>query len=388
MAQAGMNRQDVAIATIIVSIAGSVATGLWANLPLGLAPSMWSNAFFSFVVVRHMGFSWAAALGIMLGSGMIILVLGALHVREWVTNSIADDIKVGLQAAFGLFLCQIALGQAMPSPAIWSASVEPSIILAIATLGTFVLIWRCVSGALIISILLSGAIFAVLTRHGATSMVALLSPVLPRWPHHTALAIDISSLWARPLQAALALAFVTFNECVGLVATTVTVARAAHIEMSGKSARAAYISDSLATLLGSLVGTATVSPYVESVAGVRAGGRTGLTALVAATGFAATLFFSPLISSIPPAATTPALLVLGTLMFWGGVRIAFWTWARVLVVTTMVVVICMFGDLVSALAAGAATYLMANWNIASAQRPTLVACGFFVLAWAIAQLMP
>ncbi|WP_084579445.1 NCS2 family permease [Sphingomonas azotifigens] len=388
MAQAGMDREDVAIATIIVSIVGSVATGLWANLPLGLAPSMWSNAFFSFVVVRHMGFPWPAALGIMLGSSLIILALGALHVREWMTNSIADDIKIGLQAAFGLFLCQIGLSQAMPPPAAWSAPVAPAIILTFVTLGTFVLAWRGVSGALIISVLLTWAIFAVLTRHGATDMVTLLSPVLPHWPYKTAFAINVSSLSACPLQAALALAFVTFNECVGLVATTVTVARAAHIEMSGKSARAAYVSDSLATLLGSLVGTATVSPYVESVAGVKTGGRTGLTALVAAAGFAATLFFIPLISAIPPAATTPTLLVLGVWMFCDGMKIALWTWARLLVVTTMVVITSMFGDLVSALAGGAAAYLIVNWNIAGAHRTTLVVCGFFVLAWAIAQRMP
>lgn len=388
MAQAGMDRADVAIATIIVSIFGSVATGLWANLPIGLAPSMWSNAFFSFVVVRHMGFPWPAALGIMLGSGMIILALGALHVREWVTSSIADDIKVGLQAAFGLFLCQIALGQAMPSPVAWSAPVAPAVVLTFATLGTFLLIWRGVSSALIISILLSGAIFAVLTRHDAPDMVTLLSPALPHWPYRTAFAIDISALSACPLRAGLALAFVTFNECVGLVATTVTVARAAHIEMTGKTARAAYVSDSLATLLGSLLGTATVSPYVESVAGVRTGGRTGLTALVAAAGFVATLFFIAFISSIPPAATTPALLVLGLLMFCDGVRIAPRTWVRFLVVTTMVAVTFAFGDLVSALAAGAATYLMANWNTARTHRPTLVVCGFFVVSWGITQLMP
>ncbi|MBJ7403525.1 MAG: NCS2 family permease [Bradyrhizobium sp.] len=387
MAQAGMDRSDVAIATIIVSIAGSMATGLLANLPLGLAPSMGSNAFFAYVIVGQMGLSWQAGLAIMLGSGVIVLLLGVAGIRERLTRGIPDDMKIGLNAAFGVFLCRIAVSQIGLSAGPDSRSDAGLILLLVAAIpATFVLAARRTPGALIGSVLVTATICELVSGRGMANMFAVLLPVWPHWPLHTAFALDLGPLAAKPLEGLIALAFVTFNECVGLIATTVTVTRTAGLEIAG-SVRAAYMSDASATVLGGLLGTASVSPYIESVAGVEAGGRTGLTAIVASVGFIATLFFSPLFSSIPPVATTPALMTLGGLMAWRSIgELAAKDMVSAIMSVTMAVAALLSGNLTDALALGMIVYLVARWHAGIVSRPARVFCILFVATWAVSKL--
>lgn len=387
MAQAGMDPSDVAIATIVVSIAGSVAVGLLANLPLGLAPSMGSNAFFAFVIVGQMGLSWQAGLAIMLVSGVIVLLLGIAGIRERLTQGIPDDVKIGLNVAFGLFLCRIAVNQiGLASGGDARPDAAVIIVLLAAIPATFVLAARRTPAALIGSVLLTAAILALLSGRGAVDAFAALLPVWPHWPGHTAFALDFNSLTAKPLEGLVALAFVTFNECVGLIATTVTVTRAAGLEIAG-SARAAYLSDASATVLGGLLGTASVSPYIESVAGVEAGGRTGLTAIVVGIGFIATLFFTPLFSSIPPVATTPALMTLGGLMAWRSIgELAARDINSAMPSVAMAAVALVSGNLTDALALGMIVYLAARWRAGGVSRPARLFCILFVAAWAVSKL--
>ncbi|WP_128923192.1 NCS2 family permease [Bradyrhizobium guangxiense] len=385
MAQAGMDSSDVAIATIVVSIAGSMATGLLANLPLGLAPSMGSNAFFAYVIVGQMGLSWQAGLAIMLGSGVIVLLLGVAGIRERLTQGIPDDMKIGLNAAFGFFLCRIAVSQIGLAAGPDARPDAGLILLLLAIPATFVLAARRTPGALIGSVLVTATIFELASGRGVANALAALLPVWPHWPRHTAFALDFGPLIAKPLVGLIALAFVTFNECVGLIATTVTVTRAAGQESAG-GMRAAYVSDASATVLGGLLGTASVSPYIESVAGVEAGGRTGLTAIVASLGFIATLFFTPLFSSIPPVATTPALMTLGGLMAWRSIgELAAKDIVSVITSVTMAGIALVSGNLTDALALGMIVYLAARWHGGSISQPARLFCILFVAAWVVSK---
>jgi len=386
MAHAGMNRADVASATILVAIVGCMAMGILANLPLGLAPSMGSNSFFAFVLVGQMGLSWQAGLTVMLGCGLTIFMLGLLGIRERMTRGIPHDLKIGLNLAFGLFLCRIAVAQA---GFLSGLDTRPDgrliAVLLVATIATFGLAARRIPGTVILSVLLTTFAYAFASTQTTPGWPALLLPAWPHWPRETAFAIDVGLLAANPLEAFVALAFVTFNECVGLIATTLTVTRSAGLDLAG-GVRAAYLSDASATVLGALLGTATVSPYVESIAGVEAGGRTGLTAMTAGAGFVATLFFIPLFSSIPPIATTPALILLGGLMALRSIgQLAGEDLASLTTSAAMGGVALASGNLADALAAGMVAYLVTRWQTGGMSWLARSLYLLFVIVWSVSK---
>ena len=317
LGDAGMDKGAVFVATCVASAVGTLVMGLYANYPLALAPGMGLNAYFTYGVVKGLHYSWEVALGAVFISGVLFMVLSLTRVREWIVDAIPQSQKMAISAGVGLFLGIIALKNAgivvaSPDTFVTLGNLKaPPTLLAI---GGFLLMValdaRKVPGAIIIAILVTtvvGILFGVSPFLGVAS---LPPPVAP-----TFLKLDIGgALNAGVLVIVFAFFFVDLFDNTG---TLVGVAhRAGLIRKDGHIPRLlrVFVADSTATLVGSLLGTSTVTSYIESAAGVRAGGRTGLVGVVVAILFLLTLFFAPLAETVPAYATAPALLYVACLM--------------------------------------------------------------------------
>jgi AGZA family xanthine/uracil permease-like MFS transporter len=317
LADAGMDRGAVFVATCIGTAIGTLIMGLYANYPLALAPGMGLNAYFTYGVVKGMHYSWEIALGAVLISGVLFLILSLLKLREWIVDSIPQSLKMAISAGIGLFLGIIALHAAgiitgSPDTLVTLGDMKaPGTILAvIGFLAIVALDARGVPGAIIISVLgvtAIGVALGVSPFGGIASSPPSLAP--------TFLKLDLSgALNAGVVVIIFAFFFVDLFDNTG---TLVGVAhRAGLIDRDGKIPRLnrVFIADSVATICGSLLGTTTVTSYIESAAGVRAGGRTGLVGVVVAILFLLSLFLSPLAGTVAAYATAPALLYVACLM--------------------------------------------------------------------------
>ena len=317
LSDAGMDRGAVFVATCIGTAIGTLIMGLYANYPLALAPGMGLNAYFTYGVVKGMHYSWEIALGAVLISGILFLILSLIRLREWIVDAIPSSLKMAISAGIGLFLGIIALHNAgivtaSPDTLVTLGDVKaPSVILAVCGfLAIVALDAKRIPGAIIISVLgvtIVGIAIGLSPFGGIASTPPSLAP--------TFLKLDLKgALDAGLIAIIFAFFFVDLFDNTG---TLVGVAhRAGLIEKDGKIPRLSrvFIADSTATICGSLLGTTTVTSYIESAAGVRAGGRTGLVGVVVAILFLLSLFFSPLAGSVAAYATAPALLYVACLM--------------------------------------------------------------------------
>jgi len=317
LADAGMDIGAVFVATCVASAIGTLIMGLYANYPLALAPGMGLNAYFTYGVVKGMHYSWEVALGAVFLSGILFLILSLTRVREWIVDAIPRSQKMAISAGIGLFLAIIALknaGIVAASPetfvTLGDVKAAPALLAALCFLVMIALDALRVPGSIIIAILgttILGILLGVSQPGGIVSMPPSLAPTL--------LALDIKgALNIGLLTIVFAFFFVDLFDNTG---TLVGVAhRAGLVGPDGKipRLRKVFIADSTATLAGSLLGTSTVTSYIESAAGVRAGGRTGLVGVVVAALFLLSLFFSPLAKTVPAYATAPALLFVACLM--------------------------------------------------------------------------
>ena len=319
LSAAGMPKDSVFVATCLAAAFGSAMMGLVANYPLALAPGMGLNAYFAFSVVlgSNGAVTWQAALGAVFISGLIFLILSVLPVREWIINSIPQSLKMAIGAGIGLFLGIIALQAAgivvdHPNTLVTLGNLHaPSTVLAVLGFFLMVALDRLrVPGAIIIAILATtavGILFGVSEFNGVFSAPPSLAPTFLQMDLAAALNLGLFAIVFTFL-------FVDFFDNTG---TLIGVAhRAGLIGPDGRIPRLgrALISDSSAAMVGAALGTSTTTSYIESAAGVKAGGRTGLTAVVVAALFLAALFLAPLASTIPPYATAPALLFVACLM--------------------------------------------------------------------------
>lgn len=317
LGETGMDKGAVFVATCIASALATSIMALYANYPLALAPGMGLNAFFTYGVVKGMGYTWQVGLGAVLISGVLFFVLSVTKVREWVVDAIPRSQKLAISAGIGFFLALIALHEAgvvVGSPATMVTLGALSTKTTLLACGGFLVMVALdrlgVPGAIIIAILGTTAVGIVL---GASTFVGLVSAppsLAPTW-----LALDLQGALGTGV---LTIIFVFFF--VDLFDNTGTLVGVAHraglIDKDGKIPRLGrvFMADSTATIVGSVLGTSTVTSYIESAAGVRAGGRTGLVGMVVAVLFLLSLFLSPLAQTVPAYATAPALLFVGCLM--------------------------------------------------------------------------
>ncbi|MEZ8701182.1 NCS2 family permease [Vibrio cyclitrophicus] len=318
MAASGMDAGAVFVATCIGAAIGCLLMGLFANWPVGLAPGMGLNAFFSFTVVSEMGYSWEVALGAVFISGILFVGMSFYKVRQWIIESIPVSLRYSMTAGVGLFLGLIGLktaGIVVESPAtlvsLGDFTKPEALLAAIAFLIIAVLSERKVFGAVLIGILsvtLVGMMLGLVHYNGFFAAPPSLAP--------TFLKMDImGALDVSMISVILAFLFVNMFDTAGTLMgvaerANLTNPETGKIEGLSKALKA----DSISSVAGACVGCPPVTSYVESAAGVAAGARTGLSAIVVGVLFLAAIFLSPLAGMIPAYATSGALIYVAFVM--------------------------------------------------------------------------
>jgi AGZA family xanthine/uracil permease-like MFS transporter len=314
---AGMDQGAVFVATCLATALTTALMGLYANLPVALAPGMGLNAYFAFTVVPALNGDWRLALGCVFLSGILFVLISITPAREWFINAIPKSLKLAIAAGIGFFLALIGLasaGMVVASPATLIQQGEladPKVLIAA---GAFVVIFalaaRGVIGAVLIGIViatLAAIAFGLEPMPAIASMPPSLAPTFLQMHFNGA-----------PTAAIATIVFVFL--LVDMLDTSGTLTAVAHqakmLDAKGHlpNARRALTSDAAGTMIGAVLGTSPVTAYIESAAGIQAGGRTGLTAIVVAALFLLSLFLSPLAAAVPAYATAPALVFVAALM--------------------------------------------------------------------------
>lgn len=317
LATTGMDQGALFVATCLGAGVASIAMGLYANYPLALAPGMGLNAYFAFVVVGGMQVPWQVALGAVFLSGVLFLIVSLLRLREWLINAIPLSLKLGIGAGIGFFLALIGLehmGVVAANPATYLTLGQlgnPSTLLACAGfLVMAALAARGIAAAVLIGILATAAAgipFGLTTFHGVISAPPSLAPTFLQMDIAGALSLGVVSI-------VLTFFLVDLLDNAGTLIAVTHRAGLMRPDGSVPRLKQALTADSGGAILGSALGTSTVTSYIESAAGIQAGGHTGLTAVVTGVLFLATLFFAPLALSLPDFATAPALVFVACLM--------------------------------------------------------------------------
>jgi len=317
LAEAGMPVGAVTVATCLSAAFGSILMGVVARYPIALAPGMGINAYFAYTVVIAMGATWQAALAAVFLSGIAFLLLTLAGIRQLIVSAIPFELHAAVAGGIGLFLALIGFrnsGIIVPSPAttvtLGNLRDPNTLVSLFGLLVIAALMARRVRGAMLAGIL---AATAVAVAFG-----------LARWQPQayrpwdvaaTAFQLDLSAL-LQPhfFEVVFVFLFVSLFDNVGTLVGVAKVAGLADDQNQIPRVNRILISDASASIFGSLAGTSSVVSYIESAAGISAGGRTGVTAIVTGLLFLAALFLAPLVGVIPSAATAPALIIVGSLM--------------------------------------------------------------------------
>ncbi|SFC18934.1 NCS2 family permease [Collimonas sp. OK412] len=316
LGDAGMPKGAVFVATCVAAAIGTLIMALYANYPIALAPGMGLNAYFAYAVVKGMGVSWEVALGAVFISGCLFIIVSLVGIRGMIVNGIPPTIRIAITSGIGLFLGFIALkssGLVVANPAtfvqIGDLHQIPVILSIVGFLLIVVLDHLKVKGAILIGILAVTVLSFLVGGNTFTGVVAMPPSIEP-----TLFKLDImGALSMGILNIVLVFFLVEMFDATG---TMMGVANRAGLLVNGKMARLnkALLADSTAIVAGTLLGTSSTTAYVESAAGVQAGGRTGLTSLAVGILFLACLFISPLAGAVPAYATAPALFYVAGLM--------------------------------------------------------------------------
>ncbi|MFT5806307.1 MAG: AGZA family xanthine/uracil permease-like MFS transporter [Moritella dasanensis] len=318
MSIAGMDYQAVFVATALSAAIGCIFMGLYANWPVGLAPGMGLNAFFTFAVVKGMEYSWQVALGAVFISSIIFVIMSVTKLRGWIIDSIPHSLRYAMTAGVGLFLGIIGLKAAgiitaSPATLVTLGNFhDPKVILgSLSFLIIAILATRKIFGAVLIGIITVTVISAVM------GLVSLPEQVvsLPTGLSKTFMQMDVmGALDVSMVSVILAFLFVNMFDTAG---TMIGVAdKAGMYNKDGKieNLNKALTADSVASVAGAMIGCPPVTTYVESNAGIAEGGRTGLTAVVVGLLFLAAMFFAPIAQIVPSYATAGALIYVAFLM--------------------------------------------------------------------------
>ncbi|HXP84481.1 MAG TPA: NCS2 family permease [Bryobacteraceae bacterium] len=315
--ETGMPFAAVMAATCLCAAFGSILMGAFARYPIALAPGMGLNAYFTYTVVKGLGISWQAALGAVFLSGVAFLILTLAGVRQLIVEAIPAELYSAVAAGIGLFIAMIGLrnaGIVVASPstlvALGNLRDKNTALALFGLIATSALAAWGVRAAMLIGILATtavGAVLGLVTWSPATNPLAEIAAIAGK--------LDVRAAWNIGfLEIVFVFLFVDLFDNVG---TLVGVAKKAGLmDAAGHIPRIRRIllTDASATIAGSLLGTSTVVSYIESAAGVVAGGRSGVTSIVTGLLFIAALFVAPVVGAVPTSATAPALIIVGSLM--------------------------------------------------------------------------
>lgn len=321
----GMDRGALFSTTVLISAAATILMGLYAKLPFALAPGMGLNAFFAYTICLIMGYSWQFALTAVFLEGLIFILLTVTNVREKIVDIIPETLKKSISVGIGIYIAFIGLSSAeivvnndATLVSIGDLSQGPALLCVIGILLSSVLLIKKVPGALLIGIIVTtliGIPLGVTQFNGVMSSPPSVEPIFCKFE------------WTKIFTSEMFVIVFTllFVDLFDTIGTLIGVATRAGMIKNGKipHLKQAFMVDALATTSGAIMGSSTVTTFVESAAGVEQGGRSGLTAFVCGLCFLVSLFFAPLFLSIPSAATAPVLVLVGVMMMSSVVEINF-----------------------------------------------------------------
>jgi AGZA family xanthine/uracil permease-like MFS transporter len=370
MAAAGMEQAALVTVTALASAFGCLLMGGLANSPVALAPGMGINAFFAYTVCGTMGIPWQAALGCVFWNGILFFLLTLTGMRRRLFDCVPPCLKIGVQCGIGLFIAFIGLSQSgliVDHPVTLVTMGEMPSAPGLMVLGGVVLIVglqnRGIPGAILIGIIVVALLGLWIRGEDGEGFTRLPEQVFSKPVSMAPTLLQVDFLF--PLrQPAVALPIVfsfLFVDLFDTLGTLVGVTRSAKLlddKGNYPQIQHALAADSLATVGGALMGTSTVTSYIESTAGVRAGGRTGLTSWVVAGCFVLSLFLTPLILSIPVVATAPALIVIGLMMMDGMRDLKWGAWEDVFPALMVLIVMPLAYSISEGIAVGFIVYVL------------------------------
>jgi AGZA family xanthine/uracil permease-like MFS transporter len=317
LSSTGMDAGAVFTTSCISAIVGTLVMALYAKLPFALAPGMGLNAFFAYTVVLTMGYSWQFALTAVLIEGLIFILLTVTGLRQYIVNAIPLVLRRAISPGIGLFIAFVGLKSAgivvsSESTFLTLGNMHDSAVLLgiFGILLTAALLVRGITGALLLGILITtivGIPLGVTNYSGILSAPPSIAPICWQFEWHNILTVDM-------VVVVLTFLFIDMFDTIG---TLIGVSnRAGMVDDDGnvKNLNQAFMADAIGTTVGAILGTSTVTTYVESASGVNAGGRSGLTSFTTAMCFAVALLFAPLFLAIPGQATAAALILVGVMM--------------------------------------------------------------------------
>ena len=361
MASAGMEQGASFIATCLAAALACFIMGLYANWPVGLAPGMGLNAFFTYTIVGELGYPWQTALGAVFIAGILFVVLTITRLREWMLVSIPWNLRIAMGAGIGLFVGMIGLkngGIIIDHPAtllsLGNFQTTETLLAGLGFLAITGLATRQFPGAILIGIFLVtgvGLSIGAVQYQGIVSMPPSVAPVLGQ--------LDIAAAFDVAMISAIAsILFVNLFDTAGTLVGVATQAGLVNEKGDIKHLDRALHADSTSSVAGALVGCAPVTSYVESAAGVAAGGRTGLTACAVGVLFLAMIFFAPLASMIPPFATAGALIYVALLMMSGMQHLSWSDPTELLPALLTIIMVPLSFSIANGIAAGFLSYVI------------------------------
>lgn len=330
LSEAGMDKGAVFTATAVASIVATLCMAFFANYPFVLSAGMGLNAFFTYSVVLGMGHSWEFALTAVFIEGIIFILLSFINVREAIVNSIPENLKYAVSVGIGLFIAfvgfqasTLVVADEATLVTLGSVKSPEAIVTIVGLIVSIFFLVKGVQGALLIGVLVATVVAIPLgVTQLPTSIFELPPSVAPTAFAFTKVGID--EIFSFDMfMVVITFLFVDMFDTIAMLIGTAT--KADMLDDDGKlpNLKPALMADAIGTTLGACLGTSTVTTFAESASGVAAGGRTGLTSLTSAVLFGLALFFAPLFTAIPAAATAPALIIVGLFMIGSVVNIDF-----------------------------------------------------------------
>jgi len=421
LADAGMDRGAVFTATAVAAFLGTALMALLANYPFALAPGMGLNAYFAYTVVLGMGYSWQTALTAVFVEGIIFIALSVTNVREAIFNAVPRNLKSAVSVGIGLFIAFIGLQNAKiviggatlvelfsikgynsihAAEGVAGSFNDVGITVLIAIIGviiTALLVVKEVKGNILLGILATWilGIIAQLTGLYVPNPALGLFSVLPDFSNGLSIPSIGPVLFKLEFDKIKSLNFVVvmfaflFVDLFDTIGTLIGVStKAGMLDKDGKlpNIKGALLADAIATTAGAMLGTTTVTTFVESASGVSEGGRTGLTAMTTAVLFAVSLLLSPIFLAIPSFATAPALIVVGFYMFTNVVHIDFSDMTEAIPCYICIVAMPLFYSISEGISMGIISYVLINACTGKAKKVTplmYVLSILFILKYAL-----
>lgn len=380
LSETGMDKGALFTTTVLMSALPTIFMGLYAKLPLALAPGMGLNAFFAYTVCMVMGYSWQFALTAVFLEGIMFILLTVTNLREKIVEVIPDTLKKAISAGIGLYIAFIGLKSAgiivnndATLVCLGDLTSGSALLGVIGIVVTSVMLVKNIKGALLIGIILTAIIgipMGVTKFDGFFSIPPSIEPIFMKfeWNH-----IFTKEMFI----IVFTLLFVDLFDCIGTVIGVTT--RAGMVKDDGKIPRLkeVFMVDSISTAAGAAMGTSTVAVYVESAAGVNEGGRSGLTSVVTGACFLLALLFAPLFLAIPAAATTPVLVLVGLMMMSSVLNVNFDNYAESIPAFICILLMPLTYSISDGIVLGHLSYIFINLLSGNFKKVTV---GMYVLA--------